>query len=69
MSRPNTHLLFTHPTDGERIIEYTAGEMREIFSPQESHELSLGRAVFKAGGLWVDMVLAARHRTEEALEG
>lgn len=69
MSRPNTYLLFTHPAEGEMVIEYTATEMREIFSPQESHELSLGRAVFKAGGLWVDMMIAARHRTEEALEG
>ncbi len=69
MNRPDTYLLFTHPTHGEQVIVYTAADMREIFTPAESHELSLGRAVFKTGGLWVDMRLAARHRTEEALEG
>lgn len=64
----NTHLLFTHPERGETIHEYTPGEVREIFSPQESFELNLGRPVFQAGGIWINMVAAARAATEEALQ-
>ena len=73
MNNRNTFLLFTHPSShpvyDEEIHQYTPADIREIFTPQESSELNLGRPVFKNGGIWINMVAAAREQAEMALEG
>ena len=61
------HIMIEHPKHGTHIQRYTSEEMRDEYTPEQNHELAMGRMIFKNGAIHADMEAITRNAISDHL--